>query len=169
MRPLLNEFAPNYAPYIEKVLLSNSIENTLKLKGKEVENFFLNLPKEKHDFAYEVGKWTPKDILLHNIDVERIYTYRALRISRCDQSPNPGFDENEYALHANAENRTMESLVKEFKTVRKATISFFKNLTETQLSLLGIASGNDVSVRAIGFILIGHEQHHVEIIKERYL
>lgn len=164
-----NEFAPFYANYIAKALLHNNIVEGLKQQHIEVVSFFKSIPDNKQEFQYAEGKWTPKDVLLHLIDAERIFTYRALRISRNDQTPLHGFEENDYVPNACANARKMDSLVKEFETVRNATISLFSSFTEVQLMRLGIASGSTVSVRAIGSIILGHERHHIEVIKERYL
>ena len=164
-----NEFAPFYANYITRSLLHTDIVEGLKKQHKEVVSFFKSIPENKLEFQYAIGKWTPKDILLHLIDAERIFAYRALRISRNDQTPLHGFEENEYVPNACANIRNMDSLVKEFETVRNATISLFSSFNEAQLIRIGVASGSTVSVRAIGSIILGHELHHIEVIKERYL
>ena len=115
------------------------------------------------------GKWTPKEILLHVIDTERIFSYRALRISRSEKAELSGFDENSFAQNSNANNRSIEDLIDEYITVRTATISLFKSFPETIMKNTGIASGKPLSVVAAGYIICGHEIHHVNIIKERYL
>lgn len=163
-----NEYAPFYENYI-------SLAKGLVLKEdfipqmNECVAFFEALPKEKLDYRYQPEKWSVKDILLHLIDCERIFQYRALRIARKDKTPLPGFEENKYTREANASTRSLESLINEYKTVRYATFSLFENFTAEHLTLVGNASGNDVSVRAIGKIILGHELHHIKIIKERYL
>ena len=132
-------------------------------------SFFQALKFDKLDYRYQPEKWSIKDILLHLIDCERIFQYRALRISRNDKTPLPGFDENNYAIEANATNRSLESLLEEYKSVRNATMTLFNTFTNDELIRKGNASGKDISVRAIGYIILGHELHHIEIIKERYL
>ncbi|NHN25964.1 DinB family protein [Flavobacterium jejuense] len=164
-----DEFAPFYADYIAKSLLHTDIVGGLKQQQEKIVSFFKSIPENKQEFRYEIGKWTPKDILLHLIDAERIFTYRALRISRNDQTALSGFEENDYVPNAGANSRNMDSLIEEYETVRNATISLFSSLTEEQLLRIGIASGSTVSVRAIGCIILGHELHHVSVIKERYL
>jgi hypothetical protein len=124
---------------------------------------------DKFDFRYAEGKWTIKEIIQHVIDTERIFSYRALRISRNDKTPLPGFDENEYVINTDANNRHLQSLLTELSLVRQSTIALFKSFTPMQLERLGVASNNDISVRAIGFILIGHQKHHQKIFMERYL
>ena len=164
-----NEFAPFYETYVSKALFHLDIVKGLEMQEQEVCSFFKDIPLEKQEYRYAEGKWTPKDILLHLIDAERIFTYRALRISRSDQTPLPGFEENDYVPNAQANARTMENLLEEFVAVRRATIFLFKNLNQEQLTRVGVASNHSVSVRAIGYIILGHENHHLSVIKERYL
>lgn len=164
-----NEFAPYYATYISKSIFFKDIVKSLKEQEEELDAFFSNIPVEKHEFRYEVGKWTIKDILLHLIDAERVFSYRALRISRNDKTEMPDFEENDYVLNASANNRTIENLLLEYKSVRSATISLFTSFTEEQKMRIGTASNSTVSVRALGYIILGHELHHVSVIKERYL
>lgn len=163
-----NEYAPFYENYINLAKGLASTEDFIAQMNKTVA-FFEAIPKEKLDYRYQPEKWSIKDILLHLIDCERIFQYRALRIARKDKTPLPGFDEDEYAREANALARSLESLINEYKMVRNATFSLFENFTAGHLLLVGNASGKDVSVRAIGKIILGHELHHIEIIKERYL
>lgn len=163
-----SEYATFYKPYIEalgEVVLMDELEQSLSF----FIDFIKTIPSEKHEFRYAESKWTIKDIVQHLIDAERIFAYRALRIARKDKTPLPGFEENDYVNTAFANSRTMDELIEEFSTVRKATISLFKTFTEVQLLQMGIASEKPVSVRAIGFITMGHQYHHVKIIKERYL
>lgn len=163
-----NEYAAFYKPYIE------AIGDVVLLDELEAcTNYFIDflktIPVEKHEFRYAEGKWTIKDIVLHLIDAERIFAYRALRIARKDQTTLPGFEENEYVKTAFANSRKMDDLIEEYVTVRKATSSLFKTFTDEQLTQMGTASEKPVSVRAIGFIILGHQKHHMKIIKERYL
>jgi len=163
-----NEYANFYKPYIEalgEVVLMNELELSLSF----FIDFLKTIPSEKHEFRYAEGKWTIKDIVQHLIDAERIFAYRALRIARKDKTPLPGFEENEYVETAFANKREMNDLIEEFIMVREATISLFKTFTEEQLLQMGTASEKPVSVRAIGFITMGHQKHHEKIIKERYL
>lgn len=162
------EYDAFYKPYIEalgEVELLNELESSSTL----FIDFLKAISTEKHEFRYAAGKWTIKDIVQHLIDAERIFAYRALRIARKDQTPLPGFEENEYVETAFANSRTMEDLIEEFTIVRKASLSLFKTFTEEQLMHMGTASEKSVSVRAIGFITLGHQKHHEKIIKERYL
>jgi uncharacterized damage-inducible protein DinB len=124
---------------------------------------------DKFDYRYAEGKWTIKDIIQHVIDTERIFAYRALRISRNDITPLPGFEENDYVENTKANERGIQDLLAEFSAVRYATLFLFKSFSEEQLKRIGTASGTAISVRAIGFIIIGHQKHHQNVFQERYL
>jgi len=128
-----------------------------------------SIPEDKLYYRYDEGKWTIKEILVHIIDDERIYAYRALRFARKDSTELAGFDQENYAVNSGANKRSIESILHEFETVRKATISLFESFTDEALTSSGIANGNKVSVRALGYHIAGHEKHHVNIIRERYL
>jgi uncharacterized damage-inducible protein DinB len=162
------EYNPYYKSYIDKAANVN-ISLGLKENLKTVVEFYSQIELEKQNYAYAAGKWTVKDILLHVIDTERIFAYRALRISRHDTTPMAGFDQDDYVVAGAATVRTMESLISEYITVRKATITLFDSFSENTLKLIGEASGSKISVRALGFIITGHENHHNQIIRERYL
>jgi uncharacterized damage-inducible protein DinB len=162
------EYAPYYEPYIEALgdqELSSGFQDGIEFSVA----FFKTIPLDKHEFRYAEGKWTIKDILQHLIDAERIFAYRALRISRNDTTPLPGFEENDYVETAHANRRSINDLLEEFAIVRKATVSLFSTFTDEELIRMGTASENPVSVRAIGFIILGHQKHHERIIRERYL
>ena len=120
-------------------------------------------------YRYEPNKWTPKDVILHIVDAERIFQYRALRIARCDKTALPGFEENSYVETANANSRTLNSIIEEFKLVRTTTIQLFETFNEHQLLEIGTASDKTISVRALLPIIIGHQLHHQNILNERYL
>ncbi|WP_439151231.1 DinB family protein [Winogradskyella sp.] len=167
---LLNstEYNPYYKSYIDFAAHSNIILG-LKANLDSVVQFYSNIETEKHNYAYAPDKWTIKDILLHIIDTERIFSYRALRISRNDMTPMAGFDQDDYVVAGQANKRSLESLIAEFKTVREATISLYSSFNDDILQLIGNASGSKISVRAIGYIVTGHENHHNQIIIDRYL
>jgi hypothetical protein len=124
---------------------------------------------DKFDFRYAEGKWTIKDIIQHLIDAERVFSYRAMRISRNDKTPLPGFEENDYVENTNANGRSIQDLLTELSAVRQSTLLLFKSFSEEQFGRIGVASNADVSVRAIGFIIIGHQKHHQKVFQERYL
>ena len=119
--------------------------------------------------VYEDGKWTIREILVHLIDAERIFAYRALRIARGDRTPLTGFDHDAYVSNSRANNRSFESVLQELSAVRNATIALFESFDNDQLNLFGTASGKEVSVLALGFMICGHLVHHTDIINSRYL
>ena len=164
----VNEYVPYQMNYIKLVSEENILKG-LNIQKEEMIHFFKSIPVFKQEYRYEEGKWTVKDLLLHLIDAERIFAYRALRIARNDSTALSGFDENEYVITANANEREFDSLLNEYATVRNATISLFTNFSETDLLKKGIASNASVSVRGIGYCILGHELHHRNIILERYL
>lgn len=163
------EYHSYYTQYIDQVPNGLELVEALEKGLLFTSNFFKGLAKDQQDLRYAEGKWTPKEVLLHIIDTERIFSYRALRFGRKDLSTLVGFDQDQYVLHSNASNRTMDDLVEEFTHVRRATISLYNHMTDQALVSLGEASGSNLSPRAAAFIIAGHERHHVRIIEERYL
>lgn len=126
-----------------------------------LDQFYNNIPDEKADFAYVVDKWTViKQLIQHLIDTERIFTYRLTRVSRNDDTPIPGFDENNYAENATATNRTFADLLKEFHLLRQSTPLFIQSLTKEQLNRKGTASGFPIKANGLCYIIIGHNLHH---------
>ena len=164
----INEYADFYKSYIEALDNVELIEE-LEICLHEFIKFVRNIPMDKFDYQYQVGKWTIKEIIQHLIDSERVFSYRALRISRNDKTPLPGFDENDYVDNSNGKERSLQSLLTEMAVVRQATLSLFNSFSQEQLTKIGIASNKQVSVRAIGFIIIGHQKHHQKVFLERYL
>jgi hypothetical protein len=162
------EHAPYYQNYID-AFGDGDLYEELEISVHEFIRFVQEVPLGKHDFRYADEKWTLKDIIQHLIDAERIFAYRALRIARADQTPLPGFEENAYVPVANADRRHLKSLLEEFAAVRHATLLLFKSFSEDEMLRKGTASGVTVSVRALGFIIVGHLRHHKRIFKERYL
>ncbi len=152
------------------------INETDDLDLSEVlESYGVNLINEDKDKlisignqVYETDKWTVKDILQHLIDSERIFCYRALRIARNDNTPLPGFDENEYIPEAKTERRTIDELLTELDSVRRTSILLFNSFDDEMLLRAGMCSGKNISVLAIGFTIAGHMLHHVNVIKEKY-
>jgi uncharacterized damage-inducible protein DinB len=167
-RPQPTDYAAYYNTYVSKVE-GESVNEIINKYAEPLQQFYLNLPEEKADHAYAEGKWTVKELLLHIIDAERIFSYRALRIARKDQTPLPGFDENSYTPASKASNRSLQSLKDEFLAVRKSTDILLSTFDEEQLSQKGIASEQPVTVNAIAFIVYGHMIHHKQILEGRYL
>lgn len=163
-----SEYNPYYKAYIDNAT-NEDIVIGLEENLEAVVSFYLNIPSDKHDYAYAEGKWTVKDVLLHVIDTERIFAYRGLRIARKDKTPLAGFEQDDYVINGNTKYRTLDSLLEEYITVRQATISLYKSFNSETLEEIGEASGFPISVRALGYIATGHENHHNQVIKERYL
>ncbi|NRD20164.1 DinB family protein [Winogradskyella eckloniae] len=163
-----NEYNPYYNTYI-KQSTQLSLLDGLEANLASVVLFFSEISIDKHNYKYEKDKWTIKEVLLHIIDTERIFAYRALRIARNDTTALPGFEQDDYVDYCQANGRTLEDIINEFKTVRQATISLFKSFSPEALLRIGTASDSLISVRAIGYIIVGHENHHIEVIKQRYL
>ena len=164
-----NEYASFYSSYISQVSSQYSLIEELEISVHRLRNFVQEIPMNKYDYQYAEGKWTIKDILQHLIDSERVFAYRALRFARRDFTPLPGFEENDYAEVANGSKRSIRDLLTELGIVREATLCLFRTFSDETLQLKGIASGREMSVRALGFIIIGHQNHHQQIFQERYL
>lgn len=154
-----------YISILQDVELIAGLEQSLS----DFIEFTHDVPLDKLEYAYAPGKWTLKDIIQHNIDCERIFNYRALRIARKDQTNMMPFDEDFYAANVDANQRTLDNLLDELKAVRKASIALFESFSEEQLRYTGSASGKIISVAALGFTIIGHEAHHARVFRERYL
>ncbi|CAM3393738.1 DinB family protein [Aequorivita lipolytica] len=163
-----SEYNIYYKGYIDLVKEAPLVPVLEEGMAKVVE-FFKELPISKWQYRYAENKWTPKDILQHIIDTERVFAYRALYFSRADDVNLIGFDENLFADNALANTKTPENILQEYIAVRNASICLFKAFEDIQLKRTGTANGSDMSVAAIGFIICGHELHHVNIINERYL
>jgi len=164
-----NEYAAYYNTYLPLVNDEWSLTEELEVSVHDFIRFVQDIPMDKHDYSYAKGKWTIKDIIQHLIDSERIFSYRALRFARNDNTELPGFDENLYASTANGSERKLQEMLTELALVRQSTIMLFRSFSPDDLLKAGIASGNNVSVRALGFIIIGHQNHHIKVFKERYL
>jgi len=167
-RPGTDEYAPYYGTYIGKVpegdlrsMLSSQLTETLAL--------IRSIPESRGGHRYAPDKWSIRQVLGHLADSERIFSYRALRIGRGDPTPLPGFEQDDYVPTGRFDDRTLRDLADELGAVRQATIHLFAHLDEAALERRGTASGKPVSVRALAYIIAGHELHHVGILKTRYL
>jgi uncharacterized damage-inducible protein DinB len=141
----------------------------LKDNFEHVKEFILSISKERLLYRYASNKWTIKEILVHIIDDERIYAYRALCFARNEKTKLPGFEQDDYVSFSNANDRPIENILQEYEAVRNATIALFEGLDETALLREGVANNNLATVRALGYHIAGHELHHINIIKEKYL
>jgi uncharacterized damage-inducible protein DinB len=163
-----NEYSGGFAAYVQEAGNINLIEE-LEISLHDFIKFVQNIPMDKFDYRYADGKWTIKDIIQHLMDAERIFAYRALRFSRNDKTALPGFEENDYVDQTNANTRSIQSLLTEFSALRHSTLLLFKSFSEEQLKRIGTASNNQISVRALGVVTIGHQKHHQKVFQERYL
>jgi len=167
-KPGSREAAPYYKHYIGLNKDGNVVLNLSK-QISELKKAFGSVSEKNGTYRYAKGKWSVKELLGHVIDAERIFSYRALRISRKDKTNLPGFEENYYVKNSNFEKRKFKDLIKEFTDVRKANVIMIKSLDEKMLSHRGFANNHGVTARAIVFIMYGHTKHHIQILKERYI
>jgi hypothetical protein len=169
LKPTPEEYAPYYGKYISLVPDDGMVLQHLYNNRKALDTLLSPLSPERWEYRYAEGKWSVKESLLHIIDTERIFAYRALRIARGDTTPLPGYEQDDYVPLSGANTRSGSSLLEEHATVRQATLTLFGNLPEEAWGRMGTASNNPVSVRALAYMLAGHELHHLTLFKERYL
>lgn len=167
MRPSEKDYASSYKGYIEQIK-EDDILKVLEDQLTTAAKFFNTIPQEKGNYAYSEGKWSVKEVLGHVIDCERIFATRALCIARGEKQSLPGFEQDDYVKEAGFNKRPLDDLVEEFSLVRKSNVALFKSFSEEKLNERGTASENEVTVRAILFIIAGHTIHHIKILKEKY-
>ena len=167
-RPETHEFDPYYNTYIS-LIEGDNVLPALDAQSAEMSAIFSEIPEEKGTFAYAEGKWTVKEVLSHLIDGERIFAYRFLRISRGDETPIEGFEQDGYIENSNANNRSFASLIDEFDMQRRSNMLMLRNLSDEGSRRMGTASEKTISARAIAYIMAGHVRHHIRILNERYL
>ncbi|WP_075619189.1 DinB family protein [Paenisporosarcina indica] len=167
-KPSIGEYPAYYGGYINLVpkgnlldILAKQLEDTTALLSDKTET--------QSTYRYADGKWTLKEVIGHITDTERIMSYRLLRISRGDKTPLAGYNDEDYVKEAFFHTRSISELLEDFHVVRRSTISLLRGLPETAWARTGIANNSEISVNALLFIIAGHELHHVNIIKERYL
>lgn len=167
---LLNlDTIPHYYKNYVKQIEETDLLQALRISGHRCLELVHTIPIEKSDYKYAEGKWTIRELLCHMIDAERIFAYRALRFARNDKTNLAGFEENLYATEANASGRTLEKIAAEMAHLRISTIDLFEGFTSEMHVRKGLANNNELSVIALGFIIAGHETHHCNVLKERYL
>jgi len=167
-RPDPTEYAPYFGKYITLVQGNDAVA-ALDSQLKETLSFLGGLSDAQGDLRYAPDKWSIKEVIGHISDTERIFAYRALRFARHDRTPLSSFDENSYVAHSNLASRRLAEITEEFELVRKANLHFFKSLDGEMWVRRGIANENEASVRALAYMIAGHELHHLEIIRSRYL
>lgn len=162
MRPNPDEYVPYYGKYI-----ALAPDDVLSALAHQIEETVALLRGTDGSYRYAPGKWTIAEMLGHVIDSERVFSYRALRIARGDQTPLASFEQDDYVR--NAPQLSLEQLIEEFRAVRQATVLLFRHLDEAAWSRRGVASQNPVSVRALAYMIAGHELHHRGVLREKYI
>ena len=166
-RPEPAEYSPYHEGYISLVP-GNEILNTLDSQRRQMLILLSGRDESEGDFHYAPGKWSVKDVLGHVCDTERIFAYRALRIARGDRTPLAGFEQDDYIRNGPFATRQLPDLIEDYIAVRRATLTLFRNLDEPAWMRRGIANNNEISVRALAYIIAGHELHHRRILEEKY-
>jgi hypothetical protein len=170
-RPQPGEYAPYYDRYISLIVQQapgDGILEALDQQRRQTIMLLCGRDDEDGDFRYAPGKWSAKEVLSHVCDTERVFAYRALRISRADATPLEGFEQDDYVRNGPFAQRPLSDLVEDFIAVRRSTLSLLRNLDEAAWMRRGIANKNEVTVRALAYIIAGHELHHRRILEERY-
>jgi uncharacterized damage-inducible protein DinB len=167
-KPQLETLPSFYTRYVDNVKDLDMLD-ALSSASTKVLKVVRSIPESKGEFRYEPGKWSIKEVLNHMMDVERIMAYRALRFARNDKTDLPGFEENDYAPEENAHSRTIAQLADQMARLRLTTIDMFASFTNEMLKREGTANKNKLSVINLGYIIPGHELHHLRVLEERYL
>ena len=167
-RPASTEYAPFYAGYVAGVP-DGDLLTLLERQAEETAGLVGGISEQQSQHRYAPGKWTIRQVLGHIVDGERVFTYRALTFARGDAGPLPSFDENAWAAGSNAGQRTMQDLLAEYRAVRASTVALFRSFGDAEFARSGVASQNPITVRALAYIVAGHERHHLKILRERYL
>lgn len=164
----MSDFQKYIQRYLDLIPSKDWLEE-LNKSGEKTIDIYTGLSEEQSHFAYDEGKWTLKELLLHVSDTERIFQYRILALARGEKANLPGFDEERYAAQSFANERTLESLLEEYQFIRKSSQILTQTLNPAVLNNIGTANGNQISVETIGKLIVGHNLHHLNIIEERYL
>lgn len=167
MRLEPSEYASHFDRYISNVT-EDDVMTAIELQSSETQKLLSSLDDARAAHRYAEGKWTIKEVIGHLVDGERIFGYRALAIARGDQQSLPSWDEDPYVEKAEFDRWSLADLVEEYALLRRANIILFRNLPEAAWTRRGIASGREISVRALAAVIVGHERHHVKILRERY-
>ncbi len=168
MRPTKTDYAEYYQKYID-LIEGDDIIHILTSLNLEVSDVFNSFPLHKGDYAYAEGKWTVKEVAGHMMDTDRIFAYRALAIARGEKQPLPSFDQNEYVKNGNFNLRNISDITYEYRLVRESNLLMFKGFDESVYKNRGFAAGYEVTVLALMWIIAGHQKHHLNILREKYL
>jgi hypothetical protein len=167
-RPAVDEYAAYYGKYVDQVI-GNDVVSALRAQIGETAATLRGVSDSDSLKRYAEGKWSLREVVGHMVDTERVFAYRALRIARGDQTPLPGFDQDPYIVAAGFDRRDWNGLIDEFEVVRRSTVMLLDGLDAEAFARRGTASNNPVTVRALAFVIAGHELHHMKIVRERYL
>ncbi len=168
MRPDRSEYDDFYAGYVGEVA-DGPILDTLERQGEETRRLLAGVDEARGGYRYAPGKWTLRQVVGHMVDAERVFAARALWFARGDAQPLPGFEQDDWAAASGADRRPLAELAAEAASVRHATLALFAGLDDGELARRGVASGCTFSVRALAWIIAGHERHHLEVLRQRYL
>ncbi|MDT0685841.1 DinB family protein [Autumnicola psychrophila] len=163
------EYPEFYQDYINNIPGEASLGMLFKSNIENLKDITETISPEKLSYRYAEGKWTVAEVLQHLIDVERVFQYRALCIARGDQTSLPGFDHDNYVFQSEAGGRSLDSLREEAEIVRSSSIALYNSFSEAVLKRKGNMNNAPASVRAIGFIIVGHTRHHIKILRAKYL
>jgi len=161
---------PIYAEmYMKLVIKDGTLIEQLKSSLEKTKILINSLSNEELDYRYKKNKWSIKEVLVHVIDDERIYGYRALSFARNDKTNLPGFEQDDYNSNSDTSERTIENIMEEYEALRLSTMALFNGFSDKALKRLGVANGNQASVRALGYHILGHDLHHIKVIENLYL
>ena len=167
--PTVEEYAEFYSDYVQRAIKRDDVIAALSLQIDEIKSALRHLADKQARFKFGPLEWSIKEVIGHLIDGERVFSYRLLRISRNDQTPLPGFDQEDYVREAGFDNSALGDLISEFEFLRRANILAIKNMSDQATLRLGTASGAAVSARALIYMLVGHVEHHMASLRENYL
>jgi hypothetical protein len=167
-RPAASEYDAYYRSYIDQVP-EGHLMAILEAQLTERAPVLRGLDPALGEHRYAPGKWTLKQVLGHVTDTERIFACRALRMARGEPAPLTGYDQDVYVERGGFEARVLDEMLDEFDHVRRETIRLLRTFSDEMLILDGVADGKRISVRGLGWLMAGHEQHHLRVIRERYL
>lgn len=167
-KPGADEYASYYQKYVG-LLPDADVVATLGRQLDSTRALLGSIDETRAGSRYGPDKWSIKELVGHLIDTERVFAYRAMRFARSDQSPLSGFEQDDYVRNGDFDSRTLADLAEEFEHLRRSNIHFFQALSEAGWNRRGTANDSEVSVRALAHIMAGHELHHVNVLKTRYL
>jgi hypothetical protein len=168
MRPCPGDYSTYYETYI-KLIEGEDILRILNDQSKRTQEILNSFSEHRGNYRYAEGKWTVKEIVGHLLDTERVFAYRALCIARGEKKSLPGFDQDDYVKEGNFNRRELFDLNYEFRLLRESNLLLFRTFTPDMLKLKGFANESSVTVLAILFMIAGHEKHHMNVLREKYM